>query len=149
MKWEYLILGLVFFTIVGISFYAGRKSVKPEIIDVSHTDSVLVFTTDTIKQKIYIIKPAKKDTLKIYDTIKTKFSEVIDTTVILGKDSLDFAADIFFDGEKFDNYFDFSLRKFSEKIIQYVEVPARLEIYQEPVVIGLMGLVLFLFGLVL
>lgn len=74
---------------------------------------------------------------------------MIDTTVILGKDSLDFAADIFFDGEKFDNYFDFSLRKFSEKIIRYVEVPARLEIYQEPVVIGLMGLVLFLFGLVL
>jgi len=157
MKWYWIAVLLVL--IVGLSFFGGYSVKKCECPEVRDSVEITEKPLPPKDASLHITKPAKpkkpidlvKDSTVNIDSCPQKqtFTQIIDTTIVFNSDSLDFVAEIDFDGEKFNNFFDFSLRKFGEKIIHYVKAPARLEVYQEPLVIALIALTSFLFGLVL
>lgn len=162
MKWEYAVIGIIFLIWTGLSVYSGyhlRKVPKCPEITIIPKDS-----TDSTSVHLEVTKPAEitklkkpfnlaKDSIVNVDSCSQKqtYSEIIDTTIVFNSDSLDFVADINFDGEKFNNYFDFNLRvkKVFETIIHEVPIPYKAEIYQHPLVIVLGLITAFLFGLAL
>jgi hypothetical protein len=151
IKW--IIGGFIFFTLIGLSFYSGRKSVKiPNQIHL--IDTVYYSKTDTITRTIHKVIKAKPDTVYI-DSVNSYlvYTEVVDTLITFKSDSLDFVAEITFNdsSKSFYNLFDFNLRvkKVIEEIIKEVPYYMPPEIWETPLVI-IMGLVIaFLSGLAL
>lgn len=160
VKW--IIGGLIFITLVGLSFYSGYKFRESKIPKLSR-DSVSVHLNPLPPQhaEFHTVKPGKVGyqvkpvSSKLTDSTykDVTYTEVIDSIITFKSDSLDFVAEIVFNDstKTFDNYFDFNLR-LKEKVTEiFREVPIfyQPEIWQNPFVIVLGIITAFLFGVVI